>query len=212
MDPKRARKELSDAKCLLEDLSGTEVFGHRAPAFSIGPSESWAFDVIAEVGFKYDSSIMPVRSLNYGWDGFEKSIKKLKMPSGNSIWEIPLSTTNILGKNIPFSGGSYLRLAPLRFLTWAFERESDNHNVILYIHPYELDKKRYPDYYFQELQSAPLKTNIKLRTNWINRGKVENKLSQLLKRYDFVPMKTILNDAALLDKTTWDINTLIIKN
>ncbi len=194
MTPNQAKSELSRAKKILEDRSGNPIFGHRAPAFSIGPNQKWAFDVIEECGFLYDSSIMPVKSFHYGWEGYDASISKIYTSSGKSLWEIPINTTSILTKKIPFSGGSYLRLLPYPFLEKAFKIESGKQPVILYIHPYELDTFKYPHYYFKELKKTGIKKNIKLRSNWVNRRQVYTKLDLLLSKFDFVPMKFLLNE------------------
>jgi len=188
MTPKQAFEELQRAKNLVEDLSGCEVAGHRAPAFSITPETKWALDVIAEVGFTYDSSIMPSNGYRYGWPGFKKDIHSVVTPSGNNLVEVPLSTMNILGRDIPVCGGGYLRLFPFRYTKMAFNKIQKKRPVILYLHPYELDTEKYPDYYFEQLNRADYITRFKMESMWINRKSVYGKLTNLLENNQFEKM------------------------
>ncbi|MDR8390262.1 polysaccharide deacetylase family protein [Aliifodinibius sp. S!AR15-10] len=195
MTREQAFEELSRAKKLIEDISGREVFGHRAPAFSITPETQWGLDVIAEAGFTYDSSIMPINGIRYGWPGFRKNIHVLETPSGKNLIEAPLSTINILGKEIPVCGGGYLRLFPYWFTKMAFEKIQKERPVVLYLHPYELDTKSYPDYYFEQLKKANPYKRYKMKSMWINRKSVYPKLSNLLKNYEFGKMINLVECA-----------------
>lgn len=193
MTPKQAKEELSRAKKILEDLSGQEIMGHRAPAFSVMPATAWALDIIAECGFRYDSSIIPIKGKRYGWPGFPEQPVILRTLKGNQLVELPISVTKIFGKSIPFSGGGYLRLYPFEFTKWAFQREIRKGVVNLYLHPYELDTDRYPDYYFQAMKTHSLPLQLKMRSNWIGRKGVYGKLEALLKRYDFGPINKFMS-------------------
>jgi len=185
MTREQAFEELSQAKKLIEDISGQEVTGHRAPAFSITPQTEWGLDVVAEAGFTYDSSIMPIKGFRYGWPGFKKNIHSIETPSGKKLIEIPLSTLNILGYEMPVCGGGYLRLFPYSFTKMAFNKIIKDRPVILYLHPYELDTERYPAYYFNQLKKSGFIKRNKMKSMWINRKSVPNKLSKLLKSYKF---------------------------
>jgi polysaccharide deacetylase family protein (PEP-CTERM system associated) len=187
-----AFEEISSAKKLIEDISGQEVFGHRAPAFSITPETQWGLDVIAEAGFKYDSSIMPIKSRRYGWQGFNKNIDEITTPSGKILVEVPLSTFNLFGGEIPVCGGSYLRMFPMGFTKWVFEKVEQERPVILYIHPYEIDTERYPDYYFAELKKVGILKRNKMKAMWWNRKTVYSKLESLLDAYDFDMLQNII--------------------
>ena len=188
MTQEQAFEELDRAKKLIEDISGCEVFGHRAPAFSITPETEWGLDVIAEVGFTYDSSIMPIDGIRYGWPGFRKNIHSLVTPAGKNLVEVPLSTVSILGKEVPVCGGGYLRLFPYQFTKIAFDKILNDRSVIVYLHPYELDTSRYPDYYFDQLKKAGFLRRNKMKSMWINRKSIYPKLSRLLQNYTFGKM------------------------
>src|SRR6056297_160911 len=97
MTPEKAFQELDSAKKLIEDISGAEVFGHRAPAFSINSETSWAFDVLAECGFMYDSSVMPCKGPHYGWAEFPSELTRVKTKSGKTVLEFPMSIVSFLG-------------------------------------------------------------------------------------------------------------------
>lgn len=197
MTPKKAQQELTNAKKKLEDISGQNVVGHRAPAFSISPKTSWAFDVIAECGFTYDSSIMPIKSRRYGWPDFPQDLTKIQTPSGNSLIEIPISVTSLFRAKFPFSGGSYLRLFPFRFIRKAYRNTLKKRPVILYIHPYELDCSRYPQSYFREMNKQPLLTQLKMRSNWIGRKRMPYRLASLLAEFQFGRMDDIIKETEI---------------
>ncbi|MBI1224011.1 MAG: DUF3473 domain-containing protein [Bacteroidetes bacterium] len=194
MTPQLAKEELTSAKSILQDLTGESVIGHRAPAFSISPKTSWAFDILVECGFKYDSSIMPIKSERYGWPNFPEKLCVIKTTSGNEIIEAPIKSFQFLGGKIPFSGGSYLRLMPLILLKKLFSLNNIyGKGNILYIHPYELDTERYPDYYFKALNSKPIRTQLKMRSMWLNRNQTANKLEFLLKTFRFSNLIDIID-------------------
>jgi polysaccharide deacetylase family protein (PEP-CTERM system associated) len=191
MTPKQALEEVSKAKDVLEQLSGVEIGGHRAPAFSISKKTPWAFEVLIEAGFTYDSSIMPVKSTYYGWDDFPQHITTVKTKNG-IIKEFPISVLEILGKQLPFSGGSYLRLLPTWLLKKAFKEVTNKNPAVVYVHPYEFDQVRYPDFYFEEMLKIDWKKRIKLNTNFINRSKSIGKIADLMDDLKFETMEQVI--------------------
>lgn len=195
MEREEAFQELDSAKKLIEDISGKAVYGHRAPAFSITPETKWGLDVIAEVGFEYDSSIMPISGIRYGWPGFTKDICRIQTPSGHSLIEVPMSTISLMGRELPVCGGGYLRLFPEWFTKKAFQRVSGKRPAVVYIHPYELDTERYPEYYFDEMKKSGFLRRYKMKSMWINRKSVHPKLSSLLENYEFEPLINIVRNA-----------------
>lgn len=192
MTPTQAFQELSSAKMLIEDVSGEQVYGHRAPAFSITPETRWGLDVIAEAGFNYDSSIMPMRGVRYGWPGFPKHIHTINTPSGRSLIEVPMSTIKVMNREIPVCGGGYLRLFPFYVTKKAFEKINSDRPVIVYLHPYELDTQRYPDYYFDELAKSGFLKRNKMKSMWVNRKSIYPKLDKLLTYFNFETIHNIL--------------------
>ena len=208
MTPEIAFQELDSAKKLIEDISGVEVFGHRAPAFSINSETSWAFDVLVKCGFAYDSSVMPCKGPHYGWPEFPSTLTEVKTQSGNSILEFPMSVASFAGRNIPALGGSYFRLLPYRVSRSQFRKIQKNYHPIIYIHPYELDDSRYPDFYFDQLKKSGLKKNLSLRSNWLFRSKVEEKFNKLMKINGSVPMWELIQE----HQSSGNIDTLNLKS
>ena len=137
MTPDGFRQDLRKSKEILEEISGCSVNGYRAPTFSITPGREWAFTILAEEGFLYDSSVFPICHDNYGWPDFPRHAVKRK----EGIVEIPMSTVRVLGINLPFSGGGYLRIFPLPFIKACYRHVnlSEGKPAILYIHPWEVD-------------------------------------------------------------------------
>jgi len=136
LSPQELREQLGDAKRNLEDIAGSPIYGFRAPDFSITTANLWAFDVLRELGFSYDSSVYPT-SLHdaYGIATFPRV--PFRMPNG--LVEIPMTTARILGKNVPFGGGGYMRLYPL-WLTRMLFRHANREGlpVNVYFHPSEM--------------------------------------------------------------------------
>jgi len=190
MSPFQAENELRMAKRILEDLTGQSVVGHRAPAFSISPKVSWAFDVLRNCKFEYDSSIMPIRSSRYGWPGFPDQPCILRGNNGQSIIEVPIKPYKLFNKLLPYSGGSFLRLLPFSMIKAGFSKYPDQ--SILYIHPYELDTEKYPEFYFKALQEQSLWTQLKMKSMWINRKNTIHKLDRLLSSFKFSTMRDFL--------------------
>ena len=192
MNYEKAKDQLKRAKNVVENLIGAKVLGHRAPAFSINETTKWALELLAELDFKYDSSIMPCMATHYGWPNFTKDICRINLKNNQSIFEIPMSTITFGKMEIPALGGSYLRLFPYWFTKYAFRQVQGKRPAIVYMHPYELDTTRYPDYYFEELKKASFLKNLKMRSNWFRRSSVKRKLNNLLDQYSFIPMNNLL--------------------
>ncbi|HYL29765.1 MAG TPA: DUF3473 domain-containing protein, partial [Gemmatimonadales bacterium] len=130
------------------------VFGFRAPSFSIVPGTEWAFDVLLEEGYRYDSSIFPIRRPDYGYPGAPADAYLIRRPAG-TLLEIPLATTAVAGLRLPAAGGGYLRHLPLALIQRALREHADRRApAMFYIHPWEID----PD---QPRLAAPLLTRIR---------------------------------------------------
>src|SRR5437868_2725767 len=108
LDPDSFREDVRSSKRALEDLLGAEVVGYRAPNFSIIPGGEWAFDILLEEGYRYDSSLFPIRRRGYGYPTAER-VPHLLMRQAGWLAEFPLATTSILTYPVPAAGGGYLR-------------------------------------------------------------------------------------------------------
>lgn len=194
LTPSEAKEDLYRAKNTIENITGSRVKGFRAPAFSIVPATKWALEIIAGLGFEYDSSIMPAIIDRYGWHGFSNEIQKLKLTSGKNLIEVPLTSIEILGRSIPVGGGGYLRLFPFWFTKMALEKIQKEHLPMVYMHPYEIDTSRYPEYYYNNLTKAPLKTRLRLKSIRYNKETVFPKLEKLLQTFSFDRLESIIED------------------
>jgi polysaccharide deacetylase family protein (PEP-CTERM system associated) len=139
LNPDAFRADVRKSKRTLEDLVGAPVVGYRAPSFSIIPGWEWAFDVLLEEGYRYDSSLFPVRRRGYGYPGAKRAPHLIRRSKG-WLAEFPLATTSILSYPIPAAGGGYLRQFPLAVIRRAFREATERgEQATFYIHPWEID-------------------------------------------------------------------------
>lgn len=140
LGPEAFRRELEDSRSLLEDLGGRAVLGFRAPTFSITHQTAWAIDVLSETGYRYDSSVFPVRHDRYGVPEAPPGPHVAIGAAGGRMLEIPPLTLPVLGANLPVGGGGYLRLFPSALIAHALgAAERAGRPGIIYLHPWELD-------------------------------------------------------------------------
>lgn len=135
------REETAKSKQILEDLGQMPVVGYRAASYSITRKSLWALDILAELGFTWDSSIFPTRHDNYGIPGSPEEPYKIITSSGAILTEFPLTTAKVFGQSVPAAGGGYFRQYPYALSRWLFERASleQTKPQIFYLHPWEID-------------------------------------------------------------------------
>jgi polysaccharide deacetylase family protein (PEP-CTERM system associated) len=139
LTPEQFRTAVRDSKRLLEDLIGHSVIGFRAPSFSILPPAEWAYDVLIEEGFVYDSSVFPIRRRNYGNPNANPQPHRIERLAGTLI-EFPMATRKVAGLRIPGAGGAYLRLLPFGLTRGTLRDYSRRgETAIFYTHPWEID-------------------------------------------------------------------------
>lgn len=189
----QVKAEIVEAKKLVEDISGVQVLGHRAPAFSISRETFWVMEVLAEAGIQYDSSLFPATTNRYGWSGFNKDIDWIKLDNGMKIIEAPMSSLKVLNKEIPVCGGGYFRAFPYFFTRFAFSKVLSTRPVNVYLHPYEIDSPPYQQFYMDEVSQSSFKNRMKLRGYWFNRKTVVPKLRNLLDTFHFDTMRSVIN-------------------
>ena len=188
-------QDVAKSKNLLEQITGVEVSGYRAPEFSIGCKTAWALDSLAKLGFAYDSSIFPIRHPRYGIPHFDPRPGTYTTANGD-ISELPLSAVQIGGAKLPVAGGGYFRVLPLdvlrRSVEWLGHRGLP---FVTYFHPYEFD----PDY-LDILQTVmPVSAAQHLRCRKLNlryrigHRAIKRKLAALLKEFPFRTCKEYLN-------------------
>lgn len=204
------REDIKKAKAILEDIIGEEVIGYRAPSYSITNKSKWAFEILVEEGFKYDSSIFPVHHdfygmpeaprfpfvislngtnsyefsvLNYELNTFQNS--KLITHNSKFIIEFPISTVKLFGQNFPISGGGYFRLFPYPLIKKGLKsiNEKENKPFIFYIHPWEFD--------FDQPRVNHISFRSKFR-HYANLNKTKEKFKKIMMDFKFSTIKNIL--------------------
>ncbi len=180
--PDEFRRDVRLAKTLLEDISGKEVYGYRAASYSINKNNLWAHDILLDEGFRYSSSIYPVKHDLYGIpDAPRFSYTPL---ADKTFREIPITTLRFLGKNIPCGGGGFFRFYPYAFSKWALKKiqAEDGQSAIFYFHPWEIDpgQPRQPD--------LSLKTRFR---HYLNLDRMEGRLTHLLNDFNWDTMSNV---------------------
>ena len=184
LEPSEFREEIRSSKSLLEDITGNLVSGYRAPSFSLTPKCRFAFDILVEEGYRYDSSIFPIWRPGYGWRGAPTVPHVRHCPAG-PLLEFPLATTVLGPLRIPAAGGGYFRQFPLSLVRRAF-REHDAAGIpgVFYIHPWELD----PDQ-----PRMPVGALTRLR-HYRGLSSTAPRLTQFLDEFRFVSVARLLAD------------------
>lgn len=184
MDAGRFRTDLRRAKAILEDLSGRAVVGYRAPNYSIGAKQNWAYDILLEEGFQYDSSIYPILHDRYGQPNAPRFPYELRREGDRCLMEFPIGTVRQLGMNFPIGGGGYFRLFPTSWFRRGIERvnRDEQKPIMFYFHPWELD----PD---QPRPAMPLHHRFR---HYVNLSRFESKLEDLIRRVPFAPAADVL--------------------
>lgn len=187
LTPAEFREDVKRARGAIEDAAGVAVAGFRAPTFSITRGSLWGLEILAELGFTYDSSIFPVRHDLYGIPGAPRGLHERQLATGRSIWELPPSTIRVAGQNLPVAGGGYLRLLPISFTRWAMRQihARDRRPVIVYFHPWELDPE-------QPRLEAGWKSRLR---HYTGLSRMESRLDEILAQGRFQPLLQLVQEA-----------------
>jgi polysaccharide deacetylase family protein (PEP-CTERM system associated) len=132
--------DIDRARKLLQDIGGVPVEGYRAPSFSIGTANLWAFDSLARAGYRYSSSVYPVKHDHYGMPDAPRFAHRVSA----GLLEVPPTTLRLAGRNLPSSGGGWFRLLPYAASRWMLQRVNDGEGqaAIFYFHPWEIDAEQ----------------------------------------------------------------------
>ncbi len=177
LSPDEFHADTLRAKRAIEDAGGMPIRGYRAPSFSMVPGTDWAADVLADLGFVYDSSVHPIRHDIYDNATAPRVPHRI---SAGAILELPIATCRWGGNNLPIGGGGYLRMLPYRYSRWGLRRynQEAGHSAVVYLHPWEIDalQPRLP-----ASQRARFRQYTGLRS-------MESKLSRMLRDFRFAPV------------------------
>lgn len=182
-EPEAFRADVRRTKAVLEDIGGVAVAGYRAATFSIGRRNMWAFRVLAEEGYRYSSSINPIAHDLYG---MPEAPRVPFRPDDSGLWEIPMSTVRLFGRNLPCSGGGYFRLLPTLLYRIGLGRiNAEGQPGIFYFHPWEVDpgQPRIPD--------CGWKSRLR---HYTNLGRMERDLATLLRDFPWGRMDQVHAD------------------
>jgi polysaccharide deacetylase family protein (PEP-CTERM system associated) len=180
LGPQRFHEQTIRAKDILEQLSGQEVVGFRAPQFSVVPETSWALDILEDVGFTYTSSILPVATLMYGWPG--APMTPFRWPQG--MVEIPCPVVRFMGVTVPFLGGAYMRVLPALVRRRGMCMAPESSVLWTYCHPWEFD----PDESFYVYEHGGWLVS---RIGWINRGGMLRRVEKSLRDGAGPPLREV---------------------
>ena len=179
--------DIDSAKKLLEDLSGQEVKGYRAPSFSISEGNLWAFDCLERAGYRYSSSIYPVRHDHYGMPDAPRFAHQVRA----GLLEVPVTTARFLSRNWPASGGGYFRLLPYAASRWLLKHvnRQDREAAVFYFHPWEVDPGQ------PRIPGISAKTRFR---HYVNLHRTEARLKRLLADFSWGRMDEIFLGAKMV--------------
>jgi polysaccharide deacetylase family protein (PEP-CTERM system associated) len=180
LGPAGFRADVRSAKHALEQASGYAVSGYRAPNYSIRPDTAWAFTILCEEGYAYDSSVYPIAHDRYGFPSAPRHPHLISMADGDGLWEVPVGTTRLGGTNLPIGGG-YFRLVPEALLSGAITsvNRRERQPVVFYIHPWEFDAD----------QPRPAMSWMHRFRHYVGIAGAERKLRALLRQFRFTSIE-----------------------
>ncbi|BBM84817.1 XrtA system polysaccharide deacetylase [Candidatus Uabimicrobium amorphum] len=181
--PQAFREDIKKAKCILEDISGEQVIGYRAPSYSITNKSLWAIDILYEEGFRYDSSIFPTHHDRYGIPQAKRHRHLVKYNT-HALQEFPPSTVPIGKWNFPIAGGGYFRLFPYSITKKSIEfNNREQQPFVFYLHPWEIDP--------QQPRIKGISATKRFR-HYVNLHSTEKKLRRLVQDFSFTYTKEYL--------------------
>jgi len=180
MTPDEFFQDVLKARLLLEGIIGKPVTGYRAPSFSIGKQNEWAFQKLKDAGYTYTSSTYPIVHDHYGTPDWPQ--QPYQRPEG--IWEIPMPVLNRWGMQLPIAGGGYFRLLPYwisRNFIRRFVAQSAS-PYMFYFHPWEIDPAQ------PRIEQAPARSKFR---HYVNLRRMEAKIACLLKDFTWKSVREV---------------------
>ena len=173
--PDQFRQDITKTKIILEDLCAVPVNGYRAASYSINEVNHWAHDELERAGYKYSSSIYPIKHDLYGIPDGPRFSYRVK---SSNLLEIPVSTVEWFGRRIPCGGGGYFRLYPYMFSRFLINKLNtmESKPCVFYFHPWEFDSDQ------------PRQSDLDLRTrtrHYLNISKMEARISKLMSDFSW---------------------------
>ncbi|MFM7348115.1 MAG: XrtA system polysaccharide deacetylase [Erythrobacter sp.] len=180
--PSEFADDIRKARAIIEDCAGVPVTGYRAPSFSIDHRTPWAFDVLAEHGYAYSSSVAPVVHDHYGWP--EAPRFAFRPLASAPLVEIPVTTAMLGGRRVAAGGGGFFRVLPYAFSRWAIRQvnREEQRPAVFYFHPWEVD----PDQ--PRVEHAPLRSRVR---HYTGLAKIAGKLGELVHEFAWARMDEV---------------------
>jgi len=184
LDPDEFRADIRRARRVLEDIGGVAIQGYRAPTFSIGSRNPWAYGVLESEGHRYSSSVFPIRHDLYGAPDAPRGPFR---PGPGAIWEIPMTTVRLGGRNLPCAGGGYFRLLPYTAYCRGLRRlhRTERRPGIFYFHPWEVDPGQ---------PRVSGSGRVARFRHTVNLGAMEARLERLLRDFRWARMDRVFAD------------------
>ncbi len=176
------RDDVARARKLLQDISGQDVISYRAPSFSIGRQTPWGHRVLVEEGYRYDSSVFPIRHDLYGDPNAPVEIHTIETEAGPLV-EFPPTVVRMFGRNVPTGGGGYFRIFPWWFTWRMLAKVNKTRPFVFYIHPWEIDPGQ------PRFDKAPLKSRFR---HYTNLHKTADRFARLLDAFRFAPLREVI--------------------
>lgn len=184
LTPAQFREDILRGLKAVQNAGGKLVHGFRAPMFSVNGSATWVLEELRELGFRYDSSIFPIRNRYYGIPGASRF--PYHPFAGDPFVEFPLSTVRFLSATWPVAGGFYGRALPYRIFKAGIRSLNNQGNpAIVYFHPWEFDTD-------QRFWKVTFRERI---THYYGRGGLEVKFKRLLQDFEFGPLLRLIDNA-----------------
>lgn len=181
--------DIARAQRVLEDVSGVQVTGYRAPSFSIDQRTPWAYLELAEQGYSYSSSVAPVAHDHYGWR--EAPRFAFNPLPGHPLVEVPVTTAILGGRRVAAGGGGFFRVLPYAFSRWAIRQvnRQDLRPAVFYFHPWEIDPEQ------PRVTDAPVRSKLR---HYTNLDRMAHKLRALVREFAWDRMDVIVQREAAL--------------
>lgn len=185
--PEGFRADLRKSRAILEDAGGQAVTGYRAPSFSIDRRTPWAHAILSEEGYRYSSSVAPIRHDHYGWP--ESPRFAWKPEKGAPLVELPVTTARLAGRTLAAGGGGFFRLLPYGFSRWAIRQVNrrEKRPAIIYFHPWEID----PDQ--PRVSGGPLRSRMR---HYANLSAMAGKLRRLTRDFAWTRLDALADSEA----------------
>lgn len=183
LTPETFRQDMAESIDAIESAGGRKVIGFRAPSFSITRGAEWAFDVLHDLGLKYDASLFPARRGHGGYPCPVEPHAFTGAPSGRPMPELPMSVMRVAGIRVPFSGGGYMRLLPQSLIRRGF-RQLNRRGLpaVVYLHPRD---------FAPDCPRVPMPPHRRFKC-YVGLAGTKDKLRMLLRYYRFDTCAAVL--------------------